>query len=70
MPRTKKSVSILTAQQRRRQIIELLAGYLARMPEAIDIPPSRPGSPPDSEHESDLKNLQERTQKSLELAVT
>ena len=46
--RPRKSTPVLTAKQRRRQIINLLAGQLARMPEGIDIPMSSPESPPDS----------------------
>ena len=45
MNRTRWSAVTLTVQQRRREIIDLLADHLARMPEALDIPPSRPGSP-------------------------
>lgn len=41
---TRKSAPPLTAQQRRRQIIDLLAGHLARMPEALAV-----ASPPEDE---------------------
>ena len=46
--RSRKSTPVLTAQQRRRQIINLLASQLARMPKGIDIPMSSSESPPDS----------------------
>jgi hypothetical protein len=35
--RTRKSAPTLTKRQRRRQIIDLLAGHLARMPEAVAV---------------------------------
>jgi len=35
--RTRKCAPTLTANQRRRQIIDLLAGHLARMPEAVEV---------------------------------
>jgi len=35
--RTRKSAPTLTERQRRRQIIDLLAGHLARMPEAVAV---------------------------------
>jgi hypothetical protein len=35
--RTRKSAPTLTVQQRRREIIDLLAGHLARMPEAVAV---------------------------------
>jgi len=35
--RTRKSAPALTERQRRRQIIDLLAGHLARMPEAVAV---------------------------------
>ena len=35
--RTRKSAPMLTEGQRRRQIIDLLAGHLARMPEAVAV---------------------------------
>jgi hypothetical protein len=41
--RTRKSATTLTERQRRRQIIDLLAGHLARMPEAIAVSPPRVG---------------------------
>ena len=66
LTRTRKSAPTLTVQQRRREIIDLLADHLARMPEALDIPPSCPGSPPDSEHESAPQNLRRRSQIGLE----
>lgn len=69
MTRTRKSAPTLTVQQRRREIIDLLADHLARMPEALDIPTSRPGSPPDCEHESAPQNLRRRSQIGLELSA-
>ena len=69
LTRTRKSAPTLTVQQRRREIIDLLAGHLARMPEALDIPPSRPGSPPGSEHESAPQKLRPRSQIGLELSA-
>lgn len=35
--RTRKSAPTLTERQRRRQIIDLLAGHLARMPDAVAV---------------------------------
>jgi len=35
--RTRKSAPTLTERQRRRQIINLLAGHLAKMPEAVAV---------------------------------
>jgi len=35
--RTRKSAPALTERQRRRQIIDLLAGHLAHMPEAVAV---------------------------------
>ena len=35
--RTRKSAATLTERQRRRQIIDLLAGHMARMPEAVAV---------------------------------
>jgi hypothetical protein len=35
--RTRKSAPALTERQRRRQIIDLLAGHVARMPEAVAV---------------------------------
>lgn len=64
----RKSAPTLTVQQRRCEIIDLLAGHLARMPDALDIPPSRLASPPDSEHESAPQNLCESAPTGLELS--
>lgn len=60
----------MTAAQRRREIIDLLAGHLARMPEAIDVPASRPGSLPESEHEPDPKKLRPQSRIGLELSAS
>lgn len=65
---TRKSAPTMTVQQRRREIIDLLAGHLARMPEALDIPRSRPGSLPEGEHESTLKKLRRDSPIGLELS--
>jgi hypothetical protein len=67
--RPRRAKPPLTADQRRHQIIKLLADHLARMPEALDIPPSRPASPPDPEHESASQNLRRRSQIGLELSA-
>lgn len=64
-----KSAPTLTVQQRRREIIDLLAGHLARMPEALDIPSSCPGSPPGGEHELAPQNLCRSSQIGLELSA-
>ena len=50
MPRTRKSRPPLTADQRRRQIVDLLARHLARMPGRADAPQATP-SPPSREAE-------------------
>ena len=68
MTGTRKSAPTMTVQQRRREIIDLLAGHLARMPEALDIPRSRPGSLPEGEHESTLKKLRRDSPIGLELS--
>ena len=47
MPRTRKSTPPISPAQRRRQIIDLLAGHLARMPEALVV-----SSPPENETEA------------------
>ena len=39
--RTRKSAPMLTANQRRSQIIDLLAGHLVRIPLALAVPPPR-----------------------------
>jgi len=65
---TRKSAPTMTVQQRRREIIDLLAGQLARMPEAIDILPSRPDSLPEGEHESALEKLRRDSPIGLELS--
>ena len=67
--KTRKSTLALTVQQRRRQIVDLLAGHLARMPEAIDMPPPRVGSLPESEDESAGSNCSEDSQIGLELSA-
>lgn len=69
MTRTRKSAPTLTVQQRRREIIDLLADHLARMPEALDIPPSSPESPHKDEHESAPQKLRRRSQIGLELSA-
>ena len=50
-----KCAPALTVNQRRRQIIDLLASHLARMPHALDVPPVRPTLPPGTEHDTDEK---------------
>ena len=40
--RTRKSAPTLTERQRRRQIIDLLASHVARMPEAVAVSSPRP----------------------------
>ena len=65
MPRRRNTTPILTAHQRRRQIIDLLAGHLARMPEGLDIPPSQPRSG----HNAPPQNLSRHSQNDLELSA-
>jgi hypothetical protein len=60
---------MLTVQQRRREIIDLLAHHAAHMPEALDIPLSRPGSSPEFEHASASQDSRRRSQKDLELSA-
>ena len=45
MPRRTKPM--LTERERRRQIIDLLAGHLAAMPGALAVPPGSPEIPHD-----------------------
>lgn len=52
----------LTADQRRRQIIDILAGHLATMPGALAVPPERSYSTPDR---SLGQNLPESSQNRL-----
>jgi hypothetical protein len=65
----RKATPSLTAKQRRRQIIDLLAGSLARMPDAIDIPPARPDSSPVSADQIAQKNLPRGSKTALELSA-
>ncbi len=69
MTRTRTSPLALTVEQRRRQIIDLLAGHLARMPRALGIMPSRLGLPPDAEHESTPQNLRKSSRIGLEVSA-
>lgn len=66
MPRTRKSAPELTADQRRRQIIDILSAHLARMPVAIAIPSE---SPPESEHDRAERKLCQNSQMGLELSA-
>lgn len=55
----------LTVQQRRRQIIDLLAGHLAAIPGALAVPAERSDPAPDRP----LQNLPESPQNRLELSA-
>ncbi|MFW5690475.1 MAG: hypothetical protein ACOCXY_01550 [Planctomycetota bacterium] len=63
MPRRVKPS--LTADQRRRQIIDLIAGHLAAMPGALAVPPQ----PSDPTQDHRPQNLPESTQNRLELSA-
>lgn len=65
-----KSAPMLTVQQRRREIIDLLAHHAAHMPEALDIPLSRPRPSRKSEHASAPQNFRRHSQIDLELSVS
>jgi hypothetical protein len=67
--KTRKSTPALTVQQRRRQIIDLLAGHLARMPEAIDVPPPKADLVFESGEESATMNCSKDSGISLELSA-
>jgi len=72
LPRTgrrKSSRPILTADQRRRQVINLLAGHLARMPHAIDVASSQPKSSPDCSQEASPHNPRESSEIALEVSA-
>ena len=62
MPRRVKPA--LTADQRRRQIIDLIAGHLSTMPEALALPPE----PPEPAQDSARQILPESSQNRLELS--
>ncbi len=66
MPRTRKSAPQLTAQQRRRQIIDLLAAGLARMPAAIAIPAT---SPPDPQPDQAEQKVSEKAETGLDVSA-
>ncbi|HCD34627.1 MAG TPA: hypothetical protein DER01_19625 [Phycisphaerales bacterium] len=68
--RPRKSTPVLTAQQRRRQIINLLAGQLARMHEGIDIPMSTPESPPASGPTTTSQKICSNVQSGLDLTAS
>ncbi len=63
MPRRARPA--LTAEKRRRQIIDLLAGHLAAMPGALAVPPE----PPDPTRDRLRQNLPESPQNRLELSA-
>ena len=68
--RTQKSAPTLTERQRRRQIIDLLASHLARMPEAVAISaPSACENDADSDAVSGDKWLRAEVSKSHVFAV-
>lgn len=61
--RTRKSQPELTVPQRRRQIIDLLATGLVRMPDAIDLPPT----PSDPKRDRVEQKLGEKAETSLDV---
>jgi len=69
LPRTRKSAPELTADQRRRQIIDILSAHLARMPAAIEVPPKSPQASPDSGAETARQNLRGNPETGLELSA-
>jgi hypothetical protein len=65
----RKAALTLTVKQRRRQIIDLLAGSLARMPDAIDVQPARRDSSHEAADEVAQKNLPRGSKTALELSA-
>ncbi|MEX0653924.1 MAG: hypothetical protein WD534_12765 [Phycisphaeraceae bacterium] len=61
--RTRKSQPELTVHQRRRQIIDILAIGLVRMPDAINIPPT----PSDAAHDRAEQNLSLKAETGLDV---